>query len=72
MERAPLLILEGIVKRFGEHEVLKGIDLEVYPGEILALLGPSGCGKTTLLRVVAGLENPEAGRIFLEGRRSRR
>lgn len=68
MERAPLLILEGIVKRFGEHEVLKGIDLEVYPGEILALLGPSGCGKTTLLRVVAGLENPEAGRIFLEGK----
>ncbi|MCX7848635.1 MULTISPECIES: ABC transporter ATP-binding protein [unclassified Thermus] len=68
MERAPLLKLEGVRKRFGEHEVLKGIDLEVYPGEILALLGPSGCGKTTLLRVVAGLESPEEGRVVLEGR----
>ncbi|RTG93551.1 ABC transporter ATP-binding protein [Thermus scotoductus] len=68
MERAPLLTLVGIAKHFGEHEVLKGIDLEVYPGEILALLGPSGCGKTTLLRVVAGLESPDRGRIFLEGR----
>ncbi|MDM7323920.1 MAG: ABC transporter ATP-binding protein [Thermus sp.] len=68
MERAPLLRLEGIVKRFGNHEVLKGIDLEVYPGEILALLGPSGCGKTTLLRVVAGLESPDGGRVLLEGK----
>ncbi len=55
-------------KRFGKHEVLQGIDLEVYPGEILALLGPSGCGKTTLLRVIAGLESPDAGRVLLEGR----
>ncbi|WP_117237609.1 ABC transporter ATP-binding protein [Thermus sediminis] len=68
MERAPLLELEGIRKRFGEHEVLKGIDLKAYPGEILALLGPSGCGKTTLLRIVAGLESPEVGRVLLEGR----
>ncbi len=48
--------------------MLKGIDLEVYPGEILALLGPSGCGKTTLLRVIAGLESPDSGRVHLEGR----
>jgi len=48
--------------------VLQGIDLEVYPGEILALLGPSGCGKTTLLRVIAGLEGPDAGRVLLAGR----
>ncbi len=47
--------------------MLKGIDLQVFPGEILALLGPSGCGKTTLLRVVAGLENPDRGQVLLEG-----
>jgi putative spermidine/putrescine transport system ATP-binding protein len=68
VERAPLLELKGIRKRFGELEVLRGVDLALYPGEILALLGPSGCGKTTLLRVVAGLEVPDAGRVFLEGR----
>ena len=68
MERAPLLELKGIRKRFGELAVLRGVDLALYPGEILALLGPSGCGKTTLLRVVAGLEVPDAGRVFLEGR----
>lgn len=68
MERTPLLELKGIRKRFGELEVLRGVDLALYPGEILALLGPSGCGKTTLLRVVAGLEAPDAGRVFLEGR----
>jgi iron(III) transport system ATP-binding protein len=67
LERAPLLELQGIRKRFGEHEVLKGVDLAVYPGEILALLGPSGCGKTTLLRVIAGLESPDEGRVLLEG-----
>jgi len=68
VERTPLLELKGIRKRFGELEVLRGVDLALYPGEILALLGPSGCGKTTLLRVVAGLEAPNAGRVFLEGR----
>lgn len=48
--------------------MLKGVDLWVYPGEILALLGPSGCGKTTLLRIIAGLEAPDAGRVLLQGR----
>jgi iron(III) transport system ATP-binding protein len=68
LERAPLLELEGIQKRFGGLEVLKGVNLALYPGEILALLGPSGCGKTTLLRVVAGLEAPEGGWVLLEGK----
>uniref|UniRef100_A0A7C5VHH1 ABC transporter ATP-binding protein n=1 Tax=Thermus caliditerrae TaxID=1330700 RepID=A0A7C5VHH1_9DEIN len=57
--------LEGIEKRFGRTRVLKGVDLEVQDREFLVLLGPSGCGKTTLLRIVAGLERPDRGRVFL-------
>ena len=57
----------GIRHAYGEREVLRGIDLEVAPGEILCLLGPSGDGKTTLLRLVAGLEPLQAGRIELDG-----
>jgi len=56
---------EGVGKRFGPHAVLDGIDLEVEPGECLVLLGPSGCGKTTLLRLLAGLETADTGRLFI-------
>ena len=63
-----LLRLEGIKKRFGTTEVLRGIDLSVNKGEFITILGASGCGKTTLLRVIAGLEAAESGRIFLDGR----
>ena len=59
--------LAGIHKRFGELEVLKGIDLEVAKGEVVCILGPSGSGKSTLLRCVNLLEPPEDGEIFLEG-----
>jgi len=62
-----MLKLEGIHKRFGSLEVLKGIDLEVQQGEVVCILGPSGSGKSTLLRCVNLLEPPEAGEIFLEG-----
>jgi polar amino acid transport system ATP-binding protein len=60
--------LEGIHKRFGELEVLRGVDLEVAEGEVVCILGPSGSGKSTLLRCVNLLEPPERGEIFIEGR----
>ncbi|WP_084112289.1 ABC transporter ATP-binding protein [Belnapia moabensis] len=63
-----LLAVEGLSKRFGAALALDGLDLELRPGEFLALLGGSGSGKSTLLRLVAGFETPDAGRILLEGR----
>jgi spermidine/putrescine transport system ATP-binding protein len=63
----PLLTIEGVSKRFGAQMALADVDLRVEPGEFITLLGPSGCGKTTLLRCIAGLLSPEAGRITLAG-----
>ena len=57
--------VEGVSKTFDEQSVLAKIDLKIATSEILSLLGPSGCGKTTLLRSIAGLENPEEGRITI-------
>jgi multiple sugar transport system ATP-binding protein len=59
---------EGVGKRFGATDALKDIDLEIADGECLVLLGPSGCGKTTLLRLMAGLETPDAGKIWIGDR----
>ena len=59
--------LEGVGRRFGDHVVLDGVDLDVAPGEVVALLGPSGCGKSTLLRAVAGLDGVDDGRVVLDG-----
>jgi len=63
----PVVRLDGLVKSFGSLEVLKGVDLEVQRGEVVAILGPSGSGKSTLLRCVNLLEKPTAGRIFFDG-----
>jgi polar amino acid transport system ATP-binding protein len=63
----PLLRLEGVHKRFGKLEVLRGIDMEVARGEVVCVLGPSGSGKSTLLRCINLLEPPEEGQILLEG-----
>ena len=60
------LKLEHIHKSFGKTEVLRDINLEVKPGELFTILGPSGCGKTTLLRIIAGLENPSQGEIYID------
>ena len=59
--------VRNIAKRFGNHQALKDVTLSFPEGELVGLLGPSGCGKTTLLRVIAGLEQPDAGEVWLEG-----
>ncbi len=62
-----LLRIEGLSKTFGGFAALDRLSLDIYAGEFFALLGPSGCGKTTLLRLIAGLERPNTGRILLDG-----
>jgi spermidine/putrescine transport system ATP-binding protein len=64
-----LLVLDKVVKRFGEHVAVNGVDLQISKGEFLAIMGPSGCGKTTTLRMIAGLEQPSEGEIRLNGKR---
>lgn len=63
----PLVRAVNVHKSFGDVEVLKGIDLEVYPGEVVVLLGPSGSGKTTFLRLVNQMETLTGGRIWVNG-----
>jgi ABC-type sugar transport system ATPase subunit len=67
MTAAGRVVLQGAVKRHGTFTALHGIDLEIAPGEFFALLGPSGSGKTTTLRILAGLETPNEGRVLLDG-----
>jgi putrescine transport system ATP-binding protein len=63
----PLLRIEGVVKKFGVFRAVDRLSLDIRAGEFFALLGPSGCGKTTLLRMLAGFETPDEGRILLDG-----
>ena len=65
----PAVELRGLVKQFGDHEVLAGIDLAVMPGETVCIVGPSGSGKSTLLRCINWLERPDRGSVFLHGTR---
>ncbi|HTJ04212.1 MAG TPA: amino acid ABC transporter ATP-binding protein [Caldimonas sp.] len=67
MSTSPLLRVRGLHKRFGEHAVLRGIDLDVLPGDRIAILGASGSGKSTLLRCLNFMEQPSAGVVELAG-----
>ena len=64
---APAIDIQGLVKHYGDNEVLKGIDLTVNAGEVVCVIGPSGSGKSTLLRSVNMLEEPTGGKIVIEG-----
>lgn len=64
----PLIKLENIVKSYGDVTVVKNIDLTIYKNEFVTLLGPSGCGKTTTLRMLAGFEKPDSGRIVVNNK----
>jgi sulfonate transport system ATP-binding protein len=65
----PAIELEGVAKRFGDKQVLKGINLAIEQGELVAIVGRSGCGKSTLLRLVIGLESASEGSIRIRGAR---
>ena len=63
----PMVLAEDVRKRFGRLEVLRGVSLEVQPGEVMCVLGPSGSGKSTFLRCINHLEKIDAGRLWVDG-----
>ena len=67
-DSVPAVRLEGLEKRWGEVVAVAGVDLDIADGEFFSMLGPSGSGKTTTLRMIAGFEEPTAGRVILSGR----
>jgi simple sugar transport system ATP-binding protein len=70
-ERTPALELHGVSKWYGQVRALDGVDLSVYPGEVHGILGDNGAGKSTMLKIAAGVVQPDAGEILIEGRRVR-
>src|ERR1700761_6316628 len=71
-DASPVISLRGVARSYPSGgrtlDVLKGVDLDVYPGEMIGLIGPSGSGKSSLLHAAGLLEHPDAGEIFIEGR----
>ena len=64
----PEIILKNITKRFGKSVAVDNLNLVIKDGDFVSLLGPSGCGKTTTLRMIAGLETPTEGEIYIDGK----
>jgi len=67
IHRMPFIRVRGLVKSFGDHVVLRGVDLDIREGECLALVGPNGAGKTTLLRILSTLSRPTGGEVRIAG-----
>lgn len=67
MDKNEIIKIEGLRKRFGDNEVLKGITTSFHQGEVVAIIGPSGCGKSTFLRSINLLEQPSKGKIYIDG-----
>src|SRR5919205_233606 len=65
--RVPILEAHGISKRFGNVRALEGVDFEVYPGEVVALIGDNGAGKSTLIKILSGALRPDSGTIMMRG-----
>ena len=65
---APLVSIDRVVKKFGSFMALKGISLDVYPGEVHALLGDNGAGKSTLIKILSGMHAPSSGQVFVDGK----
>jgi putrescine transport system ATP-binding protein len=63
----PFIRIENVTKKFGDFIAVNNVSLEIYKGELFALLGGSGCGKTTLLRMLSGFESPSGGRVWIDG-----
>jgi len=69
MSRQPIITIDNVSKSFGPHQALRNITLEIERGSFTTLLGPSGCGKTTLMRLIAGFYEPDAGSLYIDGAR---
>ena len=67
MQTDSMIQLHGITKSFGSLQVLRGIDLQVNRGEVVAIVGPSGAGKTTLLQIMGTLDRPDEGEVIIDG-----